>query len=139
MLADKEILICNDLHGVIDQAANTQAWGKLKIVDGILKRDAAIYKKCCHALVSLRADEDTLIKYQELMDADLKVTTSVLNPNGSGHWNENLAWFWSMDIPRDTQADDWMSECQDCLPDLCFILIHHSSLSDQLAVREGTM
>ena len=52
------------------------------------------------------------------MDTDLKVTISVLNPNGSGHWNENLVWFWSMDIPRDTQADDWMYECGDFLPDL---------------------
>ena len=117
-LADKAILFRNDLCSAIGQAANTQAWGKLKIVDSILKRHAAIYKKCHRALVSLRADEDTLTKYQELMDADLKVTTSVLNPNGSGHRNENLAWFWSMDIPRDTQADDWMSECGDFLPDL---------------------
>ena len=117
-LADKAILFRNDLRGAIGQAANTRAWGKLKIVDGILKGHAAICKKCHHALVSLRADEDTLSKYRELMDADLKVTTSVLNPNGSGHRNENLAWFWSMDIPRDTQADDWMSECGDFLPDL---------------------
>ena len=73
------------------------------------------------------------------MNTDLKVTTSVLNLNGSGHQNENLAWFWSMDIPRDTQVDDWMSEYRDFLPDLCFILIHHPSLSDQLAVGEGSM
>ena len=53
-LADKAIRFCNDLCSAISQATNTWAWGKLKIVDGILKR---------HALVSLRADEDTLIKY----------------------------------------------------------------------------
>ena len=62
-LEDKAILFHNDLCSVIGKAANTRAWGKLKIVDGILKGHAAICKKCHHALVSLRADEDTLTKY----------------------------------------------------------------------------
>ena len=62
-LADKGILFCNDLHSAIGLATNTRAWDKLKIIDGILKRHATIYKKRCCILVSLRADEDTLIKY----------------------------------------------------------------------------
>ena len=50
-------------------------------------------------MVSLGVEAEVLQRYQALSDVDLRVTTSVLNPNGSGHQNENLAWFWSMDIP----------------------------------------
>ncbi|KAF8442797.1 hypothetical protein L210DRAFT_3396998 [Boletus edulis BED1] len=32
-------------------------------------------------------------------------------PNARGHRNDKLAWFWSMDIPKDTEGSDWMSEC----------------------------
>lgn len=62
-------------------------------------------------MVMLGADKQTLERYQMLSDAELQVTASVLNPNGSGDRNENLAWFWCVNILRDTDADHWMSEC----------------------------
>ncbi|KAG9308258.1 hypothetical protein JVU11DRAFT_12145 [Chiua virens] len=62
-------------------------------------------------MLSLGVDQNILNRYRELEDKDLQVTTNVLQPNGSGHHEENLAWFWSMDIPRDTDGDHWMSEC----------------------------
>ncbi|KAF8834685.1 hypothetical protein BDN67DRAFT_1016247 [Paxillus ammoniavirescens] len=61
-------------------------------------------------MVALEADEILLERYKLLIDQDLKVTTAISDPNGSVHHMENLAWFWTMDIPRDTQESDWMSE-----------------------------
>ena len=98
-LADKAILFRHDVHQAESQETNTRAWGRIKSVDAVLRRYAAIYRKCCGAMVSLGVEAEVLQQYQALSDADLRVTTSVLNLNGSGHWNENLAWFWSMDIP----------------------------------------
>ncbi|KIK72218.1 hypothetical protein PAXRUDRAFT_181131 [Paxillus rubicundulus Ve08.2h10] len=51
-------------------------------------------------------------RYKPLVNQDLKVTTAISDPNWSVHCMENLAWFWFMDIPRDAQESDWMSECR---------------------------
>ncbi|KIK73459.1 hypothetical protein PAXRUDRAFT_20823 [Paxillus rubicundulus Ve08.2h10] len=61
-------------------------------------------------MVSLEADEVLMERYELLINQDLKVTTAISDPNGSIHRMENLAWFWTMDIPRDAQESDWMSE-----------------------------
>ena len=111
-LVNKAILFRNDIRHAQGQAANTRAWGKVKAADSSLRKHAAIYRKCRIAMVALGADSDTLGRYKELGAADLRVTTSVLNPNGSGHRNDNLAWFWSMDIPKDMDEDNWMSDCK---------------------------
>jgi hypothetical protein len=66
-------------------------------------------------MVNLGADEDVLTRYQLLKDADLKITAAAAAPNSRGNCNDRLAWFWLMDVPRDTEANDWMSECMICL------------------------
>jgi hypothetical protein len=66
-------------------------------------------------MINLGADEDICTRYQLLKDEDLKISAAATAPNSRGHRNDWLAWFWSMDVPRDTEADDWMSECMICL------------------------
>ncbi|KIK72211.1 hypothetical protein PAXRUDRAFT_181145 [Paxillus rubicundulus Ve08.2h10] len=63
-------------------------------------------------MVALEADKVLMEMYKLLVDQDLKVTTAISDPNGNVHRIKNLAWFWTMDIPRDTQESDWMSECR---------------------------
>ena len=43
---------------------------------------------------------------------DLKVSAAVADPNARGHRDDTLAWFWTMDVPWDTEVNDWMSECK---------------------------
>ncbi|KIK93873.1 hypothetical protein PAXRUDRAFT_144037, partial [Paxillus rubicundulus Ve08.2h10] len=62
------------------------------------------------ALISLGADEDTLVWYQALKKDYLKVSTAVSDQNAQGHWDLTLAWFWTIDVQRDAELDDWMSE-----------------------------
>ena len=65
-------------------------------------------------MIQLEADEAMLSRYQALWDEDLKVNMAAAAPNARGLRNEKLAWFWGMDVPRDTEANDWMSECKCC-------------------------
>ncbi|KAL4068118.1 hypothetical protein J3A83DRAFT_4096815, partial [Scleroderma citrinum] len=37
--------------------------------------------------------------------------TAVADPNAHRHCHEHLTWFWTMNIPKDTNKNDWMSEC----------------------------
>ena len=120
-LVDKVILFWCDVRQVESQVTNTQAWRRIKSVDAVLRRYVTIYRKCRSTMVSLGAEAEVLQQYQALSDADLWVTTSVLNLNGSGHRNENLAWFWSMDIPWDTDVGDRMSECKQSDIRCCYI------------------
>ncbi|KAI6029016.1 hypothetical protein EDC04DRAFT_2572742 [Pisolithus marmoratus] len=60
--------------------------------------------------MSLGADDGILDHYQALEPEHLNVTTPVANPNAHRHRHKHLAWFWTMDIPKDTCANDWMSE-----------------------------
>ena len=62
-------------------------------------------------MVALGAGPAILNWYQILQDTDLRVSTAVSDPNARGHWYNHLAWFWTMDIPQDTDTSDWMSEC----------------------------
>ncbi|KAI6039423.1 hypothetical protein EDC04DRAFT_2568378, partial [Pisolithus marmoratus] len=71
---------------------------------------AAVYWKCRNQMMSLGADGLILEHYQALEPEHLNVTTMVANPNAHGHRHEHLTWFWTMDIPKDTCANDWMSK-----------------------------
>ncbi|KAL4062289.1 hypothetical protein J3A83DRAFT_4110860 [Scleroderma citrinum] len=61
-------------------------------------------------MVALGADMDILDQYHELHSADLNVTTAIAEPNARDHQYDTLAWFWTMDLPCDTDKNDWMSE-----------------------------
>ncbi|KIK74698.1 hypothetical protein PAXRUDRAFT_174911, partial [Paxillus rubicundulus Ve08.2h10] len=52
------------------------------------------------AMISLGAEEDTLVQYWELEKDHLKVNTAVSDPNAQHHQDSSLAWFWIMDVQR---------------------------------------
>ncbi|KAF8835197.1 hypothetical protein BDN67DRAFT_913465, partial [Paxillus ammoniavirescens] len=62
------------------------------------------------AMVALGASNDILARYQALTKDHLKVSSAVAKLNARGHRNDTLPWFWSMDVTRDAEADDWMME-----------------------------
>ncbi|KAF8430555.1 hypothetical protein L210DRAFT_3614647 [Boletus edulis BED1] len=98
------------IEKAVFHAKKTRAWDKVHAVNLTLARHAAIYRKCRQAMVHLGADDDRLKIYQPLSKEDLKATTSVLDLNSRGLRYEGLAWFWSLDVPRDAASNDWMSE-----------------------------
>ncbi|KIO01363.1 hypothetical protein M404DRAFT_150062 [Pisolithus tinctorius Marx 270] len=42
----------------------------------------------------------------------LTVSTVAISQNVHDHWGSQLPWFWSIDMPRDTESNTWMSECR---------------------------
>lgn len=111
-LADKAVLFRTEVRHSKSQARSTRAWGKVHAADAIVTRHCKMYRTCRTAMVALGADEELLSRYELLRDEDLKVSTAVVMPNSRDHRNASLAWFWTMDIPRDTEMNDWMSECK---------------------------
>ncbi|KAL4075203.1 hypothetical protein V8B97DRAFT_2022219 [Scleroderma yunnanense] len=80
------------------------AWGWIASTDATLQHYARIYCQCCRQMVALDASMDILDQY------------SIAEPNARGHQDDTLAWFWTMDLPCDTDKNDWMSECKLSLP-----------------------
>lgn len=110
-LADKAVLFRTDVRHSKSQAMSTRAWGKVHAVEAIVTRHSDIYRACRSAMMALGAGTDVMERYQLLRDKDLRVSSAVALPNARDHRNASLAWFWTMDIPRDTETNDWMSEC----------------------------
>ncbi|KIK82487.1 hypothetical protein PAXRUDRAFT_153734 [Paxillus rubicundulus Ve08.2h10] len=109
-LADKVVLFCTEVCHTSNDSANTCTWGKVYQADMVLSRHVKIYRKSQKAMVALQVDKTLLDRYEPLVDQDLKVTAAISDPNGSIHHMADLAWFWTMNIPRDAQESDWMSE-----------------------------
>ncbi|KAF8547808.1 hypothetical protein OG21DRAFT_1479386 [Imleria badia] len=109
-LADKAVLFRTDVQHAVSHARSTRAWSKVHVVDTMLGKHAAVYRRCRKAMLKLGADEATLARYQALREEDLKVTSAAMAANARGNRNQGLAWFWSMDVLRDMERDDWMSE-----------------------------
>ncbi|KIK72975.1 hypothetical protein PAXRUDRAFT_21374 [Paxillus rubicundulus Ve08.2h10] len=61
-------------------------------------------------MVTLRANDDILAWYQGLSKDHLKISGTVAELNVRGHRNDTLPWFWSMDVARDAEANNWMME-----------------------------
>ncbi|KIM63572.1 hypothetical protein SCLCIDRAFT_116995 [Scleroderma citrinum Foug A] len=110
-LADKAVIFRTKVRHATNYNHNTRAWGKVASTEAIVQRHAGIYRRCRKQMIALGAGPDVLSRYQELHDTELRVSTAIADPNARGHQDDTLAWFWTMDVPRDTAIDNWMSEC----------------------------
>jgi len=116
-LADKAVIFRTDVRHASNYSRNTRAWGRVASTEAVVQRHAAIYHRCRTQMIVLGASQEILSRYQELCEKDLRVSTAIADPNARGHRDDTLAWFWTMDVPRDTAMNNWMSEC------LCSIIM----------------
>ncbi|KAG1871356.1 hypothetical protein DFJ58DRAFT_713869 [Suillus subalutaceus] len=103
-LADKAIIFRKTVRVAKSQATSTRAWAQVHSVDRAVSLNASIYSKCRSQLGKLGADIGLLER------EDLKVSTAVADPNARGQRNNQLAWFWSMDVEGDSDSSDWLNE-----------------------------
>ncbi|KIN96697.1 hypothetical protein M404DRAFT_33035 [Pisolithus tinctorius Marx 270] len=105
-LAEMELKLrtgqANDaLHGLCLTLADKAA---------VFRGVATIYNQCRDAMVALGAGADISGHYQELHKEDLAVQTAAFSQNAQEHHGTHLPWFWSIDVPQDTESKSWMSE-----------------------------
>ncbi|KAI6141259.1 hypothetical protein BKA82DRAFT_3986329, partial [Pisolithus tinctorius] len=109
-LVDKAVVLQNAMQQAKSYAMKTRAWDMIHTINGTVRKQAAIYKQCRAAMVSLGATEETLSRFQEMQKLHLTVSTVAISQNVHDHWGSQLPWFWSIDMPRDTESNTWMSE-----------------------------
>ncbi|KAI6046585.1 hypothetical protein EDC04DRAFT_2546897, partial [Pisolithus marmoratus] len=70
-----------------------------------------IYRRCWEAMIALHVDVESLSHYQELKQSHLTINSAVFQQNAHAHHGNQFPWFWSINIPKDTESKNWMSEC----------------------------
>jgi hypothetical protein len=98
-------------HADHSQQRKTRVWDNVHSIDGAVKLHASIYRKCRSAMILLGARPDLLRTYQELKTEDLTSQTTLIDPSLQGQQNKSLAWFWTINVPENTETNDWMLEC----------------------------
>ncbi|THH17285.1 hypothetical protein EW146_g3490 [Bondarzewia mesenterica] len=92
------------------QRKKTRAWNEVTALEGNVREYAQIYSACRLTMLHLEADDDILTMYKELNPEHLKASTAISNPSKPGYRKMSLAWFWNMDVDRDTEGNGWMEE-----------------------------
>ncbi|KIM63801.1 hypothetical protein SCLCIDRAFT_116566, partial [Scleroderma citrinum Foug A] len=109
-LADKAVLFRTEVRHGRNYTMKSHTWRKVADLDTVVKRYATVYQRCRRQMIALGADSSILDWYKPLNQNDLTASTAVADPNARGHRHDSLSWFWTIDIPKDTDKNNWMSE-----------------------------
>lgn len=110
-LGKKSFMYRTSVRNANSQQKKTRAWRNIHSVDAVVRLQATIYRSARSAMVSLGASDELLARYRKLEQADLVASTAVIDVRLPTRAEATLAWFWNMDVTRDTTSDSWMAEC----------------------------
>jgi hypothetical protein len=95
------------------QSTKTRSYAELRQVNSKIKEHARRYRCARAALLSLGAPMDTLAKFKELLNTDLRVNTDVVEENRIGQRSDTLPWFWR--ISTEDVENPFMNESKGCI------------------------
>ncbi|KIM52522.1 hypothetical protein SCLCIDRAFT_32589 [Scleroderma citrinum Foug A] len=105
-LANEAVIFRTDVRHARTYNMTTRAWGRVASANVKVQQQAEIYCQCHTQMLALNAGDDLLVWYKVLRREDLKVSAAVADPNARGHRDNTLAWFWTMDMPWDTEPNN---------------------------------
>ncbi|KAI6029004.1 hypothetical protein EDC04DRAFT_2572725 [Pisolithus marmoratus] len=109
-LADKAVVFRGVVRPTTNYSMRTWAWQMIHSIDTSMKQYAAIYRQCQMAMIALGTKSDMLDHYQELHKSQLSISTAAFTQGAHNHRSSQLPWFWTIDIPKDTNSKSWLTE-----------------------------
>ncbi|KAI6002551.1 hypothetical protein EDC04DRAFT_2611815 [Pisolithus marmoratus] len=109
-LADKAVIFRGIVRPATNYSMRTRAWQMIHSIDSSMKQYAVIYNQCRMAMIALGAGSDILDHYQELHKSQLSTSTAAFTQGAHDHCGTQLPWFWTIDIPKDTNSNSWLTE-----------------------------
>lgn len=94
------------------QQKKTRAWAAVSSVERVIRVQARLYRRCYRTMKDLPDTAEFFRDYHELKKEDLTARTSVLAPGGRHLRDSQLAWFWMLGVERQTDPNDWMTNCK---------------------------
>ena len=110
-LGHKSYVFRKEVRSARSQKYKKRAWADVQAIESSVQHHARVYVHARKALVDLGASTDLLDRYKVLRRQDLSVKTSIIAPHVRGQRNKSLAWFWTMEVKRDTEVVKWMEDC----------------------------
>jgi hypothetical protein len=111
-LSRKAVIFREGVRIARTKTRKTRAWDQVLMVDVNVRYHARLYRRAREALIDLGATEADLQRYQILQKEHLNVTSARIDPSLRGQRDSSLAWFWTMDIKKDTDLTNGMAECE---------------------------
>ncbi|KAI6034786.1 hypothetical protein EDC04DRAFT_2571570 [Pisolithus marmoratus] len=87
------------------------------------------------AMIALGTESDMLDHYQELHKSKLSISMATFTQGAHNHHSSQLPWFWTIDIPKDTNSKSWLTECM-CSFFYCIHWLHAKAAQDCWAEEE---
>ena len=113
-LGFKSVLFRTKIRINKSQKYKTRSWNEVLSIESTIQHHAQVYALARDAMIKLGADANILNRYQILKREHLKAKTFLIDPSMPGTKNAELAWFWHMDISKDTTQSNWMEDCTSC-------------------------
>jgi hypothetical protein len=115
-LSRKAVIFRVRLRPAKTKKRKLRSWDQIRMVDVNVRHHANIYMRARAAMIRLGATDEDLERYRVLAKEHLSLTTARIEPSLRGQRNVGLAWFWTMDVKKDTDHADGMAECKLALP-----------------------
>ncbi|KAI6038699.1 hypothetical protein EDC04DRAFT_2603708 [Pisolithus marmoratus] len=87
-----------------------QSMGVHQLADMELKLCMGQANDALHGLHLALVDKAVIFKSVELINSDLATSTVAFTQGAHYHHTSQLPWFWTIDIPRDTNSKSWLTE-----------------------------
>ena len=111
-LGQKAFLFRTQIRPKGPKTGKTKSWDGIHAVDQTLRLHAQIYRSAREALIDLQASKLITDRFKPLETAQLKTSTTLLNPSESGWKHGQLPWFWYLDVAGDSISATHLRECK---------------------------
>ncbi|KIK13176.1 hypothetical protein PISMIDRAFT_119407, partial [Pisolithus microcarpus 441] len=109
-LADEVVIFRGIVRPATNYSMRTQAWKMIHSINTSIKQCTTIYRQCWLAMIALGTASEILDRYQELQKSHLSTSAAAFTQGAHDHCSSQLPWFWTIDIPKDTDSKSWLSE-----------------------------
>lgn len=108
-VAEKSFQYTHVMRSAPSQGVRTRSRGVIAKNNDRIAFSCRIYARAREAMIRLRADDNTLIRFRNLLKEDVSASTAILNPNIPGSSNRRLSWIWQ--TGPSASGPDTMREC----------------------------
>jgi hypothetical protein len=109
-LGHKALLFRTKIRHTKNTKGKTRSWKEVKQSAKEVAKHVRCYSRARMALQRLGADDEILVKYQEIKKEDLRMSGDILEENRVGQRSDTLAWFWRLGPNSDIEGNAWMEE-----------------------------
>jgi hypothetical protein len=110
-LATKALVFRTKVRNANSQIKITRSWADIEKVNIRIRRYVGTYRRAHAALIRLQLPENELARFKIITNADLKMSSDIVEENRVGQRNDNMAWFWRLG-DQSQDGGDWMEECE---------------------------